>query len=193
MSRRALLVVLVVAVAGCVGGPPATTDATATPSPPKTGLPTTGPTTTPPTTQPSYLSPAVDCPGVEWVSFYAFSEHSRRDFWEPDTARIGYTIAGGTTVFFVAYVDGEVAGVEKTQFESGGSVTSDGSKVVLDEPLSGVHSIRIVAHADVDGDGEFDAETDRPCRNDGDVVQTGVERLDFTELEGTSTPNSLDQ
>lgn len=188
MSRYALLAVLLIIVAGCIGGAPTTGDSTATNSPPTTGPPTTGPpTTSPATTQPSYLDPAVECPGVDWVAFWAFGEHSRRDFWEPDTARIGYSIAGGKTVFFVAYVDGEVAGVEETRFEANGSVTADGAEVELDEPISGVHTFRVVAHEDSNGDGEFDLGTDAACTNDGEVVQTDVVRLNFSELEGTST------
>lgn len=134
--------------------------------------------------------PAVECPGVEWVGFYGLSEYDRRDFRDPDTARIGFTMAGGKTVFFVAYVDGEVAGASEMRFERGGSVTGDGAEVELDEPLSGVHTIRVVAHADVNGNQVFEPETDLPCRYDGEVVQTGMERLNFGELAGTSTPET---
>lgn len=195
MRRRiipptAILAVLMIAAAGCVGSVPVADDTRVpTTSPPTTPPPTTGPTTTSPgTTQPSFLAPAVECSGDEWVAFWGLGENSRQRFWEPDVARVGYTVPGDQTVFFVAYVDGEVAGVEDVYYEGNGSVTADGARVRLDEPLSGVHTIRVVAHQDSDGDGEFDAGTDRPCKNDGEVVQTGVERLNFSELEGTSTP-----
>lgn len=71
------------------------------------------------------------------------------------------------------------------RYEAGDSVTADGAEVELDEPLSGVHTIWVVDHVDSDGDGEFDAGTDRPCTNDGKLVQTEVERVNFSELEGT--------
>lgn len=194
MPRRAsILAVVLVAVAGCIGGPPAAGDTTVpTTSPPTTPPPTTGPTTTSSaTTQPSYLAPAVEWPAVEWVGFYAVGSHHRNDFWEPDLARIGFTTSEATSAFFVAYLEGSVVG--HRLFNMSGAITTDGSKVPLYVPISGTHTIRIVAHQDSNGDGEFGPGTDRPCRNVGEVVRMGTATLDFSELEGTSTPKPTDE
>ena len=187
----ALLAALLVAVAGCASSvPPAGDTSVPTTSAATTPPPTTGPTTTDPgTTLPSYLTPAVECP-VSWVGFYALTEYERRDFWEPDYARIGFTVSGPASFFFVVYRDGSRIGQRHVNVS--GSVTADGSKVPFDRPLSGFNTIRIVAHTDVDENGEFDPKIDRPCRNDGQVVQTRTATLDFSELEGTSTPKTTE-
>lgn len=66
----------------------------------------------------------------------------------------------------------------------------DGLEVELDTALSGVHTIRVVAHADVNGNEKFEPETDLPCRCDGEVVQAGMERVNFSELAGASMPET---
>lgn len=193
MFGRAALPVLVVALAvlaGCVAGPvdsggTATTE-TATESPSTTE--TESPTET--TATPVDPAAPVDC-GDAWVAFYGVGGDVQDRLWAPDAVSVGYTVPEETTLFFVAYVDGgyengTVVGVERVRNRVEYPVTGDGMAVELDRSLSGERTVRVVAHADTDGDGEFDREVDGPCRSgdggDDGLVRAGPSTFDFDEF-----------
>lgn len=186
MAERALLALVgVVLLAGCVGVVPSDggTASTTSTTPPTSGTPPTGTT--------ADVPPPTDC-GDVWVAFYAVGTDVQDRLWDPDAVSIGYTVPGGERVFFVAYEGGDhrngtVIGVERVEYGSGYPVTADGAPVELDRPLSGEHAVSVVAHADSNGDGEFDRTRDRACLSDGKLVTTGVRTFDFSAFGGETT------
>lgn len=190
MHRLAVLAtVCLLVTAGCVssaGGPgagategtPDATDATTDPTP------TTDPLGDVATGERTFET--TNCSdAIPWVSFYALNEAGRLDLWTQGQAAVGYTVEANASVFLAAYANGTRLGVEHVS--TGGydhGVTADGAPVTFDRRLDGERTIRVVAHRDLDRDGEFDPETDRACVDDeGDLVSTGVVTVDFGALE----------
>ncbi|MFB6184187.1 MAG: hypothetical protein ABEI96_06490 [Haloarculaceae archaeon] len=177
MNRRArtavaAAVAALVVLAGCSSGI-AGQGASTTTNPPST----TGPDGTTIDETPTATGPGC----AEWVSFYGLGGPGETT-WAADRVAIGYTLTANASVFFVAETNGTVLGTTHagTQGLNYG-VTADGDAIALDRNLTGRHRIRVVAYADADGNGEFDAETDTPCRTDGDVVAT-QQTINFSAL-----------
>jgi|AntRauMinimDraft_4_1070384.scaffolds.fasta_scaffold00024_92 hypothetical protein len=154
-------------LAGClsVGGPGGSTQPTST-TIQQSGTPT----------------PVRDgCPSG--LAFYGLGNPG--DFgWSTNEVAVGYTLPADSTALLVVLEDETVLGtVQVSNTNSDYAVAADGDTVLLDEPLAGSHEIRVVAYADSDGDGEFDASTDAPCHgDDGTLVTTGSETVDFDDL-----------
>ncbi|SEV99584.1 hypothetical protein [Halobacterium jilantaiense] len=160
-----LSVVVLVVLAGClsVGGTGGSDQPTTIP---QSGTPT----------------PVQDgCPSG--LAFYGLG--SPGDYgWSTDEVAVGYTLPADSSALLVVLEDETVLGTTKVSNTNPDyAVAADGDTVVLDDPLRGSHEIRVVAYADSDGDGEFDAGTDAPCHSDGgELVMTGPEVVDFDEL-----------
>lgn len=185
MLRRAALPILLalVVLAGCVGFVPADGDTTTEGS--------TVQTTEPPPKTTVETPPPIDC-GDLWVSFYAVGGDVQDRIWDPDVIRIGYTLPTDASVFFVAYENGThengtVLGVEHDWNDGDYPIAADGASVELGRPLSGEHTVSVVAHADADGDGEFDRQVDPACLNDGELVRAGPSTFDFDEFADEET------
>lgn len=185
MLRHAALPTLfaLLVLAGCVGFVPAHGDTTTESS--------TARTTEPPPKTTVETPPPTDC-GTLWVAFYAVGTDVQNRLWDPDTISIGYTVPGNASVFFVAYENGThengtVLGAEHVEHNTGYGVTADGAPVELDRTLSGEHTVSVVAHADADGDDEFDRRVDPACLNDGELVQAGPSTFDFDEFADEET------
>ena len=118
------------------------------------------------------------------LAFYGLG--SPDDFgWSANEAAVGYTLPPASDALLVAFEGETVLGsVHVSNTNSEHAQATDGHRVPLGEPLDGTHDIRVVAFQDSDGDGQFDPETDAPCRgDDGDLVMTGPERIDFDALQ----------
>ncbi len=198
MHRLAVLAtVCLLVTAGCVSstggpgtdateGPPDATDATTDPTP----------TTDPPggvATGDRTFETTSCADAIRWVSFYALNEAGRLGLWTQERAAVGYTVEANASVFLAAYTRGTrlgVAHVSTVGYDHG--VTADGDAVPFDRRLDGERAIRIVAHRDVDRDGEFDPDVDAACTDgDGDLVSTGVRTVGFGSLDaGTGTPST---
>ena len=184
MIRRSVLPVLFacLVLAGCLGFPPG--DAETTDSP----VSETTETTPRPAVE---TPPPTDC-GDLGVSFYGIGGGAQSRMWDHDVVRIGYTLPTDASVFFVAYEggtheNGTVLGVERDWNDGDYPVAADGAPVELDAPLSGERTISVIAHADADGNGEFDRGEDPACLNDGELVRAGPSTFDFDEFGNETT------
>lgn len=118
-----------------------------------------------------------------WVSFYGIDSPDA-ELWTPSQVSIGYTLPADVSVFFVVSENGEVLGYEHESTEGVDSgVTADGDSIELDEPLTGVHEINITAYTDVNDNGQFDADTDKPCQANGELVRTGPKAINFSQFD----------
>jgi len=125
---------------------------------------------------------------VDDVSFWGLSGPTNEQLWSPDRVRIGYTLPPNASVFFVVYEDDTVLGVtHATNFDPDYALASDGDEIRLETALEGTHTIRVVAVADVNRNGEFDPATDVPCRSNGALAQAGPEPIDFDPFGGNET------
>ncbi len=126
---------------------------------------------------------------VNGVSFYGLNGPGN-SLWAPDTVVIGYTAPANASLLFVVFEDGNAIGtthVTTTNLDH--AVVADGDGIPLDRPASGSHTIRVGAYADTNGNGEFDAGTDRPCRTDGEPVEAGPRRINFSAFDaGHASP-----
>lgn len=125
---------------------------------------------------------------VDDVSFWGLQGPTSERLWSPDRVRIGYTLPPNASVFFVAYEDDTVLGV--THARNGDpdyAIASDGDEIHLETALEGTHTIRVVAIADVNRNGEFDPGTDVPCHSNGALAQAGPETIDFDRFDGNQT------
>lgn len=169
-----LALVCSLALAGCLGGvTPGGTD-TGTPTPEQAGPPYVELTDTP---EPP--AETVACPDADFVALYALSEPG---LWAPDAVRYGAYVPPNGTTFYVAYVDGEVAGVDAVENEYDDGLNVDGGEIALDRAYEGRHTVRVVVYRDVDENGTFDPATDRACTNEGELVQSGYYEVDFSRF-----------
>jgi len=131
---------------------------------------------------------------VDDVAFWGLQGPTTERLWSPDRVRIGYTLPANASVFFVVYEDDTVLGVSHaTNFDPDYAIASDGAEIHLDTALEGTHTIRVVAVADVNRNGEFDPATDVPCRSHGAVARAGPETIDFDRFDGTETSDGNEQ
>ncbi len=93
---------------------------------------------------------------------------------------MSFTIPANTTLFLVAYVDGEVAGTSFHADTGDTITTAEGFRVNLQRSYSGLHVVQTVVYSDQNENGEFDRDIDAPCTVNGSVVQAGPERMNFT-------------
>lgn len=191
-SKRALLalaVVALVATAGCLSGPLGSdsieatetttepTDATTAPTG-STGSPgTPGPSgidvrRADPATAPdlaSELPEPTDCGDAGWVSYWGTGDMDA--LWqEPGELRVGWTVPANRSILFVAFDNATAVGTDHVQYDQ--PVTADGDAVPTNA-TTGEHRYAVVMVHDVDGDGEYDPGSDRPCAgDDGGIVTT---------------------
>lgn len=167
LALHLALVVLVVS-AGCVANVPDTSPTTDSAS--QTG---------PPDLTTASLSPGITCDSDLWVEFWGLNQD---DFWSSDTARIGYYLPANTSVLFVTYVDGDVAGTtyEHNRYDDG--FNADGAKLDLEDTYEGKHTVQVVAYRDTNGSETFEKGVDEPCRADGALVQAGPTVVDFSRF-----------
>jgi hypothetical protein len=195
-------------LAGCAATGPATGDQPAADDPSATDKPTHGTTDGPGLTEPqTTTSPprpdleTADCSGLPSLGLYGPSGDPSVSPWSKTEVAVGYTLKPNASLFLVAYVDGEAAGATSLENTYGSTLYADGATVSLDEPLTGTHTVRVVAHADTNGDGDFDAGTDRACTaDDGGLLDTRREVVDFSryaddgdEDDGSETPTPPDE
>lgn len=160
------LALLAVVGAGCVGGPETSPAADPTSS------------TDEPTAVATEVA-GVECRDDLWVSFWGRDDPEQ---WDNDLVRVGYPVPPNSSFHVVAYVDGTPEGVvSETGSEEGVVVVTDGAKIDLDREFSGEHTVRVAIHRD-DGDGTFDRDADPPCLEDGERIQAGPERIDFSRF-----------
>ncbi|SDM53900.1 hypothetical protein SAMN04487949_2003 [Halogranum gelatinilyticum] len=191
--RFALHLVLVVLVlsAGCVADAPgasttaAPSSPTATPSTAQSGVTSTpvSPTTqstTAPTPEPTTatLRSGVSCGDYLTVSFWYLGYD---EFWSPSTVRVGYFVPENTSVLFVTYVDGDVAGSTYLNNSDAGGYQSDGATLRLGRSFDGTHTVQVVAYRDTNNSEAFERGIDDPCLFNGSLVQAGPEFVDFPE------------
>jgi hypothetical protein len=182
-----LLVAALLVLAGCAAG-----SAPGGPADDTTDDPTTEPTTDPSDTTDGFET--TNCTAIEGVSFYGLSGSAADHIWSPSSAVVGYSLDPDASVFLVAYVDGEVAGVEhETNAGTDYPVAVDGQPIAFDESLTGEHSVRVVVHKDVNGNGEFDAGTDHACTYDGTLVATDERAIDYDRFEEDDDKGSTDK
>jgi hypothetical protein len=188
MQRSPVLLACVLLVlAGCAAG-----SAPGGPAGAPTDDPTTDETTDPVETTDGFET--TNCTAIQGVSFYGLSGSAASHIWSPASAVVGYTLDPDASVFLVAYVDGEVAGVEhETNAGSDYPVAVDGQPIALEESLTGEHSVRVVVHQDVNGNGEFDAGTDHACTYDGTLVATDERAIDYDRFEEDDDEGSTDE
>lgn len=117
-----------------------------------------------------------DC-GINSLAFYNVGDYHG---WDSDKLRVGYELSGGANTLLVAYDNdtrlGEIH-VTSTQ-----AVASDGEPIPLDHSLEGNHTVRVLAFEDVNGNGQFDPDTDSQCS-----VKTESLTLDFSTLNKTTS------
>lgn len=168
--RLALQLALVVLVlsAGCVADTPETSPTTGPASPTGTPDPAT-----------ATLSPGVACDSDLWVEFWGLSDDS---LWRSDAVRVGYYLPPNTSVLFVTYVDGDIAG---TTYEHNGyddGFNADGARLDLEQTYDGEHRVQVVAYEDTNDSEAFERGVDQPCRADGELVQAGPTVVDFSRF-----------
>ncbi|MFC7098872.1 hypothetical protein [Halobaculum marinum] len=179
MSRALHLVVLcLLLTGGCLAPATGGDQPTAT----HTDTPAATPTGTPPAT-PADLglaAEAVQCEGSVGLAFWGLGDPY---FWSSDVVRVGYTVPANTSLLLVAYVDGEPHGTLATTNERNDTTNVDGATLLLDRAFDERHAVRVVRHADADGDGAFDPGADPPCRGADGVSQAGPTVIDFGRFE----------
>jgi hypothetical protein len=124
------------------------------------------------------------CSGVQSLTFYNVGT----DLWDSSTVRVAFSIGSGARIRLVVLENNTVLGTTQVDGSDKGEMMADGQAIPLDTKLSGKHTIRVVAYPDTARDGQFNAQEMTPCRNQGEVVQTGTITIDFSEnSEDTST------
>ncbi|WP_227131032.1 DUF2141 domain-containing protein [Halorubellus salinus] len=109
------------------------------------------------------LRDPVACDGG-WVSYWGTGDAER--LWRDDgTLRVGWTVPGNQSTLFVGFENATAVGVDHVEYEN--AVTADGAGVPAGDSDTGRYAV-VMMH-DVNGNGEYDPGTDRPCANDGDA------------------------
>jgi hypothetical protein len=108
------------------------------------------------------LPAPVACEEGGWVSFWGTSE--TRMLWEPGDLRVGWTVPSNQSTLFVAFENSSAVGTSHEYYQRS-SVTADGAGVPVDE-ATGEGRYAVVMMLDVNGNGEYDPGTDRPCESD---------------------------
>jgi len=185
-----LAVVALVATAGCLSGPlgtgtanetatSATTVETSDPqtdSPSRTGSSSDGPTPSGIDVQrvdgpdlTGELDDPVECKDGGWVSYWG-TGGSDVLWQEPGELRTGWTVPANQSTLFVAFQNTTVVGVDDAESEQ--RVTADGDAVEV-EQSTGEGRYAVVMVLDVNGNGAYDPDVDRPCRDDSDDAEAG--------------------
>lgn len=105
--------------------------------------------------------------------------------WTQRSVRVSYTLPANTSVFLLAYVDGEPAGVSFDADYGTGRYHVDGFGFDLERAFTGSHLVQVVVYTDENENGQFDSGVDSPCLVDGEVLQAGPTRLNYTRYEST--------
>lgn len=111
------------------------------------------------------LPEPVACDGG-WVSYWGTGNAGM--LWSDDgQLRVGWTVPGNQSTLFVGFENETAVGYDHVEYEQG--VTADGAGVPVDDD-DGTGRYAVVAMLDVNGNGEYDPGTDRPCADeDGDA------------------------
>jgi len=98
---------------------------------------------------------------------------------DPGELRTGWTVPANRSVLFVAFDNGTAVGSDHERYDQ--PVTADGAAVPVDK-TTGEGRYAVVMMHDVDGNGEHDPGTDRPCADDqSGLVMTDWLRVDWGE------------
>jgi hypothetical protein len=104
-----------------------------------------------------------------WVSYWGTGNAEM--LWRDDgKLRLGWTVPGNQSTLFVAFENETAAGYDHVEYEN--AVTADGAGVPVDDEVTGRYAV--VMMLDVNGNGEYDPGTDRPCRDDSDDADAGA-------------------
>jgi hypothetical protein len=78
--------------------------------------------------------------------------------------RVGWTVPANQSTLFVGFENATAVGADHVEYD--GSVTADGAGVPVDDDGTGRYAV--VMLLDVNGNGEYDPGTDRPCASGSD-------------------------
>ena len=110
----------------------------------------------------------------------------------PPPFRVGFSADGGDAVFFVLETRGTVVGHTDLKTYSG-TFHADGLRVPLTRDVAGVRNVTVTAYQDSNDNGEFDADSDQPCTNEGARASSSLDffvRGDGTGLTDTTVDAS---
>ncbi|WP_323676357.1 hypothetical protein [Halorubellus sp. PRR65] len=124
------------------------------------------------------LAEPVACDGG-WVSYWGTGNAGM--LWRDDgDLRVGWTVPGNQSTLFVGFENATAVGYDHVEYEQ--SVTADGAGVPVDDDGTGRYAV--VMMLDVNGNGEYDPGTDRPCASenaDAGIQWTGWLWVDWDE------------
>lgn len=126
-------------------------------------------------------SPVAEQCNIESLSF---AERGGRG-WASNRVRVNFTLIGTADLFLVVLEQDAVLGTRHVVSDS--PRTGSWVPIELDEPLSGIHRIRVLAYGDLDRDDDFDKVADHICEARFGAIQTKVITRNFTEF-GTTVP-----
>ncbi|MFC7196562.1 hypothetical protein ACFQL4_21180 [Halosimplex aquaticum] len=153
-------------------------DGTLTPSVTDTETPTRTPTPVAATPVPLRAA-AEPCDENLWIGFS--DPQNSMGGWTQRSVRVSYTLPANTSIFLVAYVDGELAGTSFGADYGPGRYHVDGFGFDLDRSFTGPHLVQVVVYTDGNGNRRFDRGVGAPCLVDGEVAQAGPARLDYSQ------------
>lgn len=103
------------------------------------------------------------CGESGWVGYWGTNDVD--DLWGDGSLHVGWTVPPNQSTLFVAFENTTPVGVDHVQYDTG--VTADGAAVPV-ENATGEGTYAVAMILDVNGNGEYDPGTDRPCKSDGD-------------------------
>lgn len=132
---------------------------------------------------PSSVGNSMECENVS-VSYWRINDTNRTQTWSPDTLRLGYGLPANMSVFFVAYENDTILGVNHVTTDE--AVVADGSTLRLNSELSGSHTVHVKVYHDTNENGDFDSQSDSVCHLDGNEIRTRTATLNFSEFNSSS-------
>lgn len=178
MTQRTLLisVILVAVLGGCMGLFPGDDTTSSMNVATTTTLSTTNTTNT--TSTANTINSGC---GRASVSYWGLNGSVEMQAWTQNTLRLKYVLPANVSVFFVAYENNTILGIEHVNTTS--SVAADGEPFTLNTQLSGTHTVNVKLYEDTNGNGDFDPDVDTVCRHNGAIVQTGTKTLNFSAFD----------
>lgn len=132
---------------------------------------------------PSSVGNSMECENVS-VSYWRLNDANQTQTWSPDTLRLGYGLPANVSVFFVAYENDTILGVNHVTTDE--AVVADGSTLRLNSELSGSHKVHVKVYHDTNENGDFDSQSDSVCHLDGKEIRTRAATLNFSEFNSSS-------
>jgi hypothetical protein len=112
------------------------------------------------------LPDPVECNGG-WVSYWGTGNPGM--LWSEDgQLRVGWTVPANQSTLFVGFENETAVGYDHVEYAE--SVTADGAGVPVDDDGTGRYAVAMML--DVNGNGEYDPGTDRPCSDDDGGIET---------------------